>query len=81
MTIGLKTPVYSLADRLGDQLVRPQGTGHGRGHCRGELGRQICAERSACALRLRQLKEPKATAMTLPRVGANPCRYRKEIVR
>ena len=79
MTIGLKTPVYSLADRLGDRLHRDEG--HGRSHCRGELGRMVCAERSACALHLRQLKEPKATAMTLPRVGANPCRYRKEIVR
>ena len=79
MTIGLKTTVYSLADRLGEKLHRDEG--HGRSHCRGELGRQICAERSACALHLQQLKEPKAAAMTLPRVGANPCRYRKEIVR
>jgi len=79
MTGKLKTPVYSLADRLGDRLHRDEG--HGRSHCRGELGRQICAERSACALHLRQLKEPKATAMTLPRVPGSACHYRKEIVR
>lgn len=79
MTGKIKTPVDSPADRLGERLHRDEG--HGRSHCRGELGRQICAERSACALHLRQLKEPKAAAMTLPRVGVNPCRYRKEIVR
>ena len=79
----LKTPVYSPADRLGDKLVRPQGDSHGRSrsHCHGGDGRMICAERSACALHLRQLKEPTPGAMRLPRVGANPCHYRREIVR
>ena len=32
MTGKLKAPVYSLADRLGDRLVRPQGDSHGRSH-------------------------------------------------
>ena len=75
MTGTLKTPVYSLADRL------HRDEGHGRSHCRGELGRLVCAERSACALHLRQLADPQPRAMTLARVGSNPCRYRKEIVR
>lgn len=79
MSAKLKTPIYSPADRLGDKLYRDEG--HGRSHCHGSDGRMVCAERSACALHLRQLKEPKTTAMTLPRVGSNPCRYRKEIVR
>ena len=79
MSARLKQPIYSPADRLGDKLHRDEG--HGRSHCRGELGRQACAERSACALHLRQLKEPTPTAMRLPRVGSNPCHYRKEIAR
>lgn len=81
MSARLKQPIYSPADRLGDQLVRPQGTSHGRSHCHGSDGRMVCAERSACALHLRQLKEPAPGAMRLPRVGANPCHYRKEIER
>ena len=81
MTGKLKTPIYSPADRLGDRLVHPQGDSHGRSHCHGELGRQACAERSACALHLRQLKKPIPGAMRLPRVGANPCHYRKEVQR
>lgn len=81
MSAKLKTPIYSPADRLGDKLVRPQGDSHGRSHCRGGDGRMICAERSACALHLRQLKEPVPGAMRLPRVGANPCHYRKEVQR
>ena len=81
MTIGPKNPVYSLADRLGERLVRPQGDSHGRSHCRGELGRLVCAERSACALHLRQLADPQPRAMTLPRVAGSACHYRKEIAR
>lgn len=81
MTGKLKAPVYSLADRLGDRLVRPQGDSHGRSHCHGGDGRMICAERSACALHLRQLKEPIPTAMRLPRVEGRECHYRKEIAR
>lgn len=78
----MKTMHYLPASRLADRSDAPRrDEGHGRSHCRGELGRQICAERSACALHLRQLKEPQPRAMTLPRVGANPCRYRKEIAR
>lgn len=81
MSARLKQPIYSPADRLGDKLVRPQGDSHGRSHCHGELGRLVCAERSRCALHLRQLQDLKPTAMRLPRVGANPCWYRKEIAR
>lgn len=73
----IKATVHSPADRLGDRLHR----GEGRSHCRGELGRQVCAERSACALHLRQLKEPIPGAMRLPRVGGCACHYRKEIAR
>lgn len=80
MSARIKQPIYNPADRLGERLVRQQGDSHGRSHCRGELGRLVCAERSACALHLRQLKEPIPGAMRLPRVGANPCHYRKEIV-
>lgn len=61
--------------------IRRTDEGHGRAHCRGELGRQICAERSACALHLRQLKEPRAKCLTLPRVAANPCRCFKGVAR
>lgn len=79
MSARLKQPIYSPTDRLGDKLHRDEG--HGRSHCHGELGRLVCAERSRCALHLRQLQDPKPTAMRLPRVGANPCWYRKEIAR
>lgn len=57
------------------------GRSHGRSHCRGELGRQQCTQRSACALHVRWLQEPRAKAMTLPRVGANPCWYLKGVAR
>lgn len=61
--------------------IKTTDEGRGRSHCRGELGRQACAERSACALHLRQLKEPIRGAMRLPRVGGCACHYRKEIAR
>lgn len=78
----MKAMHYLPASRLADRTDAPhRDEGHGRSHCRGELGRQQCAQRSACALHLRQLKEPIPGAMRLPRVGANPCHYRKEIVR
>lgn len=54
---------------------------HGRAHCRGELGRQQCTQRSACALHVRWLQEPRAKCLTLPRVGGNPCRYFREVQR
>ena len=81
MSAKLKTPIYSPADRLGTRLVRPQGDSHGRSHCHGSDGRMVCTERSACALHLRQLKEPIPGAMRLPRVGGCACHYRKEIER
>ena len=81
MSAKLRTPIYSPADRLGDRPVRPQGDSHGRSHCHGGDGRMICAQRSACALHLRQLKEPIPNAMRLPRVEGRECHYHKEIAR
>ena len=79
MSARLKQPIYSPADRLGDKLHSDEG--HGRAHCRGELGRQQCTQRSACALHVRWLQEPRAKCLTLPRVGVNPCRYFREVAR
>lgn len=81
MSARLKQPIYSPADRLGEKLVRPQGASHGRSHCHGSDGRMVCTERSACALHLRQLKEPIPGAMRLPRVEGRECHYRKEVQR
>ena len=78
----MKAMHYLPASRLADRTDAPhRDEGHGRSHCRGELGRQACAERSACALHVRWLQEPRAKCLTLPRVGVNPCRYFKEAPR
>ena len=79
MSARLKQPIYSPTDRLGDKLHRDEG--HGRSHCHGGDGRMICAERSACALHLRQLKEPFPGAIRLPRVEGRERHYRKEVQR
>lgn len=49
-------------------------------HCIGASRDGVCSEAATCALHVRQMTDPSPQPMLLPRVGANPCWYRVEVV-
>ena len=50
-------------------------------HCIGASRDGVCSEAKTCALHVRQMTDPSPQPMTLPRVGANPCRYLVEVAK
>lgn len=50
-------------------------------HCIGASRDGVCSESATCALHVSQMTDPSPQPMLLPRVGANPCRYRVEVAK
>lgn len=50
-------------------------------HCIGASRDGVCSEADTCALHVSQMTDPSPQPMLLPRVGANPCRYRVEVAK